>query len=116
MAFEIKQHDRRPFFVVVLEDNFGESNQAIVNLTSATSVVFNMRATNGTVKISRGAASISNAAGGEVTYQWGASDTDTPGTYDSEVEVVWNDGKSETFPSGPTAGSYWQIVITGDIA
>lgn len=117
MSFEIKQNDRRPVFVVVLKDNFGEAGEAVVDLTAATAAVFNMRAASGgAVKISRGACTISNAAGGEVTYAWAATDTDTVGEYEAEVEVTWNDGKAETFPGGPTAGSYFDITITDDIA
>lgn len=116
MAFELKQYDRRPFFVVVLKDNFGEANESIVNLTTAGSAVFNMRAVSpGTKTILRGSAQISNAAGGEVTYQWGATDTDTAGAFQAEVEVIWADGKAETFPGGPSGGNYWDVTITDDI-
>jgi hypothetical protein len=31
--------------------------------------------------------------------------------YDAEIEILWNDGKAETFPSG----SYWTVLITEDI-
>jgi hypothetical protein len=117
MAFEIKQGDRRPLFVVILKDDFGEPTEAVVNLTTATSAVFNMRVVNGgTVKISRQTAAITNAAGGEVTYSWGASDTDTIGNYEAEVEIIWNDGKAETFPGGPGGGNYFAVTITDDIA
>lgn len=117
MAFEIKQNDRRPLFVVVLKDDFGEATEAVVNLTTATSAVFNMRAASGgATKITRGSASISNAAGGEVTYAWGTADTNTAGAYEGEVEIIWNDGKAETFPGGPGGGNYWEITITDDIA
>jgi hypothetical protein len=117
MAFEIKQNDRRPLFVVVLKDDFGEPGESIVNLTAATGAVFNMRESGGTaVKVNRGSAVITNAAGGEVTYSWDASDTDTPGSFEAEVEVLWNDGKPETFPGGPAAGGYWDVTVTDDIA
>lgn len=113
MAFEIKQNDRRPLFVVVLKDDFGELTEAIVNLTTATSAVFNMRAANGgAVKITRGSAAITNAAGGEVTYTWGTADTNTVGTFEAELEILWNDGKAETFPND----SYWDVSIVDDIA
>jgi hypothetical protein len=116
MAFELKQNDRRPVFVVILKDDFGEATEAVVNLTTATSAFFNMRLVGGATKVSRGSATISNAAGGEVTYNWGTADTDTVGAYEAEVEIVWNDGKAETFPGGPAGGSYFQITITDDIA
>jgi BppU N-terminal domain len=113
MAFSIKQGDRRPVFVVVLKDNFGEPGEAIVNLTTATSAAFNMRlASGGAVKINAQPATISNAAGGEVTYSWAAQDTDTVGNYEAEVEITWNDGKKETFPNV----GYWDVVISDDIA
>jgi hypothetical protein len=117
VAFEIKQGDRRPLFVVVLKDDFGEPSESIVNLTTATSAVFNMRAANaGAVKVNRGSATITNAAGGEVTYSWGTADTNTAGSFEAEVEITWNDGKPETFPGGPGGGNYWSITITDDIA
>lgn len=116
--FEIKQNDRRPFFVVLLRDNYGETTESAVDLTTAGSAVFNMKQASspGTVKINRGSASITDAPAGEVTYQWGTADTDTAGSYLAEIEVAWNDGKPETFPSGPSGGSYWEITITDDIA
>ena len=121
MAFEIKQGDRRPLFVVVLKDDFGEPTEAVVDLTTATAAFFNMRLQNGgAVKVNRGTATITNAAGGEVTYTWGTADTDTAGNYEAEIEIAWNDGKPETFPGGPSGTTdgtgYWQIVISDDIA
>lgn len=113
MAFEIKQNDRRPLFVVALKDDFGEESEAAVNLTTSGTVLFNMRdANSGEVKISRGTASITNAAGGEVTYNWGTADTNTAGTYVAEMEVLWNDGKVETFPNN----GYWDVMVNDDIA
>lgn len=114
MAFEIKQNDRRPVFVVSLKDDFGEVTEAPVNLTTAGTCYFNMRKTASpqTVIVSRGTCSVTDAAGGEVTYSWGTADTTTAGTFSAEVEVLWNDGKPETFPND----SYWEIIITDDIA
>lgn len=119
--FEITQNDRRPLFVVVLKDDFGEISESIVNLTTATSAVFNMRAKDGgAVKVNRGSATISNAAGGEITYSWGTADTSLAGDFEAEVEVTWNDGKTETFPSGVNgtddATGYWPVRIKDDIA
>lgn len=113
MAFVIKQNDRRPLFVVVLKDNIGEQDEATVNLTTATSAVFNMRTQAGTaLQINRGSAAITNAAGGEVTYSWGTADTNTVGTFDAELEVTWSDGKAETFPNN----NYWTVQIVDDLA
>ncbi len=113
MAFNIKQFDRRPLFVVALKDDFGEATEAAVNLTTAGSVVFNMRSHGGTaVRVNRGSATITSAAQGEVTYAWGTADTATAGTYDAEVEVIWGDGKSQTYPSD----SYFSVIVVDDIA
>lgn len=123
MAFEIKAHDRRPFFVCILKDNYGQANEAAVDLTTAGSAVFNMwNSQTKSTAIARGSAAIAgknytgNPTSGEVTYQWGATDTQTPGSYQAEIEVIWSDGKSETFPGGPGGGNYWDVTITQDIA
>lgn len=114
MAFTLKKRDRRPLFVVVLKDNIGELTEAVVDLTTAGNVFFNMRQADNpfTVVVNRGSAAITDAAGGEVTYTWGTADVATAGDYEAEVEVVWGDGKAETFPND----SYWDITITEDIA
>jgi hypothetical protein len=115
MAFEIGQNARRPLFVVVLKDDFGEVTESIVNLTTAGhasgTAFFNMKAVDGATKIDRGTAAITNAAGGEVTYSWGTADTNTSGDFYAQVEIIWNDGKPETFPSGPGGTGYWPILI-----
>ena len=115
MAFQIKQGDRRPLFVVVLKDNFGEPSEAPVNLTTIVSgtAVFNMRgpAPGTAVVINRGSAAITSAAAGEVTYNWGTAVLEV-GTYQAEIEITWADGKAETFPND----SYWEVVVTEDIA
>ncbi len=112
MAFSLKQFDTAPAFVVALRDDFGESTEAAVNLTTASSALFNMRTTGGSVYINRGSATITSAIGGEVTYNWGTADTRTSGPYEAEVEIHWANGKVETFPND----SYWDVEIIDDIA
>lgn len=114
MAFNIKQNDRRPLFVVGLKDDFGESTESAVDLTTATGAVFNMRLASSpfTVKVNRGSAAITNAAAGEVTYTWGTADTTLNGTFDAEVEIAWADGKVETFPGA----GYFEVIVWDDIA
>lgn len=117
MAFEIKRNDRRPAFVVLLVADYGEATETVVDLTTAGTAYFNMRSqTGGTVRVNRGTCQITNATAGEITYLWGTADTTVSGTYDAEIEVVWDDLKAETFPGGPTGGSYWPVIITDDIA
>ncbi len=112
MAFNIKQFDTAPAFVVALKDNFGESTEAAVNLTTASSALFNMRTTGGSVVISRGSAAITTAATGVVTYNWGTLNTITAGSHEAEIEIVWANGTHETFPND----SYWDVEIIDDIA
>jgi hypothetical protein len=114
MAFTLKQGDLRPQFVVVLKDNIGEETEDVVDLTTATSAVFNMVPEGGgAVKINRGSATIdSPPTNGQVTYAWGTADTNTVGTFNAEIEVLWADGKPETFPND----SYWTVEIVDDLA
>lgn len=109
--FEIKRHDRRPFFVVNLTDEDG-----VVDLTTAGTALFNMKGgPSGGTAINRGTASITNPSTGEVTFQWGTADTSISGTYSTEVPIIWNDGRQETYPGGPSTGTYWTVLITDDI-
>ena len=114
MAFNIKQCDRRPLFVVVLKDNFGEHSEAVVDLTTATSAVFNMRGTApGTASRSTAAPAPSPTPPAARSPTAGAPPTSTPpATYQAEIEIIWNDGKAETFPND----GYWDVVVTDDIA
>ena len=112
MAFTIKQNDTKPDFVVALRDDIGEPGEAPIDLTTATDVVFNMRIEGGAVTISRAAVTVSDAANGEVTYEWDPADTDTVGTYEAEVEIEWPGGGVETVPND----GYFEIKVTDDIA
>jgi hypothetical protein len=112
MSFTLKQFDTAPAFVVALKDNFGETNEAAVNLTTASSAVFNMRSLAGSVYISRGSAAITSASTGVVTYNWGTADARTVGSYEAEIEIVWANGTIETFPND----SYWTVSVVDDIA
>lgn len=51
-----------------------------------------------------------DAAAGIVRYDWAAADTNTPGVYEAEWEVVGADGKPQTFP---TAG-YDKVTVYRD--
>jgi len=112
MTFSLKQFDTAPAFVVALKDNFGETNEAAVNLTTASSAVFNMRSVGGSLYISRGSATITSASTGVVTYNWGTADARTAGAYEAEIEIIWANGTIETFPND----SYWDVTVVDDIA
>jgi hypothetical protein len=63
------------------------------------------------VKVNRGTAAISGPGHRAGHLLLGHGRCSTAGLYDAEIEVLWNDGKAETFPSG----SYWTVLITEDI-
>ena len=93
--FEIKQGDRSPSLAATITDDLGA-----VNLTTATSVAFHLVHDRSGVVYVDAAAAIVNAALGTVAYPWDEGDTDTPGLFRAEFEVLWGDGKKQTAPSG----------------
>jgi hypothetical protein len=99
--FSIKSFDRLP------------SIQATLNtdLTTAIGVDFIMKSTQGnTIKVNT-AATIVNAAGGVVRYDWAVGDTSTPGTYNAEWEVHWPGPLTQTFPTA----SYHTVEVLADL-
>ena len=78
---------------------------------SGASVVFNMTDSDGIVKVSRGAVTVSDAVNGVVDYLWLPADTDTAGLYLGEFEVTFADGTVETFPNATDLG----VLITRDL-
>ncbi len=94
-TFFFKQGDTVPKIQTILKDGAG----VIVDLTGAT-VKFKMRSKfDATVKIDSAALVVSPGTDGLVEYQWVTADTNTPGWYDAEWEVVFPGGKIETFPN-----------------
>tara|TARA_R100001198_G_scaffold49442_1_gene27537 strand:- start:3741 stop:4064 length:324 start_codon:yes stop_codon:yes gene_type:complete len=106
MAFRIKTNDTSPKLGVTLQDASG----SVVDITSA-SARFHMKAVGATdLKVDQ-VASITNASGGKVQYNWSSIDTDTSGTYYGEIEITYNDGSVETFPNN----DYFTIIIKEDL-
>lgn len=110
MAVSYKQNDTTPPYVAVLKTTTDGVDTA-VDLTLASSAKFLMRVAGGAVKVNA-TATISDAANGEVTYTWGATDLNTAGVYDAEIQVTWADSTVETFPNG----GYNRIRVLDDIA
>lgn len=106
--FNIRQNDTGP----TLDRTLTDSEGATVDITGAT-IVFNMRDTNGTVKVNRAVATIVGAGtAGTVRYSWVAADTNTTGLYNGEFEVTFASGRIQTFPNPGAI----RIQITDDIA
>ena len=103
----IKRGDTRNCIKAILKDASGNP----VNLTDC-SINFHMAPLSffQPTKISR-AAHVENAVNGEVWVVWVPSETDTAGVYRAEFEVIYSDGKRETFPNN----SYISIQIINDL-
>lgn len=88
------QGNTAPDIVAQLHDEKTPTN--ILNLTTATSVRFQMRKPDDRLFTVDADASITNAAQGLVSYSWGPKDLDVDGEYDTQWEVHWVDGKIQT--------------------
>lgn len=98
-TFTIKRRDTAPSIVYELSTEDGS-----VNLTGAT-VYFYMDNVINTI------ATVEDAAGGRVSYSWQTGDTDKAGEFNAEWEVVFSDGKKQTFPNS----GYIKIKIVPDL-
>jgi hypothetical protein len=103
----IKRGDTRNCIKAVLKDASGTP----VDLTDC-SVSFHMAplGLNRKARVSR-AVHIQNAAAGEVWVVWAPGETDAAGFYQAEFEVMYQDGKRETFPNA----NYISIRILEDL-
>lgn len=102
----MKKGDRLPKLEATLQLDSGDP----VSLVGAT-VRFRMaESPTATAKVDA-AATVVSAAAGTVEYEWGATDTDTAGTYLAEWEVTIG-GLTQTVPSR----DFLRIVIVDDLA
>lgn len=97
--FYIKRHDTSPSVEAVLTGKDGP-----VNLTGAT-VYFYMS------NIISAQATIADATAGVVRYDWQTGDTTKLGYHLAEWEVIYSDGKKETFPND----GYSTVKISADL-
>lgn len=99
-----KQHDLWPPLVATLTDDDGP-----IDLTNADHVTVFWRGTAGS---GDGRCTVDgDPTTGIVTYQWIAGDTDNPGSYDVEYEIMWPSTRPETVPNS----GYRSIVIEPDL-
>lgn len=100
----IKQHDTYPPLAATLSDAVGP-----VNLTGSTVRVILKDRAGPTVLAA--ACTITNAAGGKVSYNWLPADTAAARVYDGEFEVTWGDGTITTFPND----AYFSVEVKADL-
>ena len=105
--FYMKQGDTSPSLRTTLKD----SSATPVNITGAT-VNMHMYTQDKVTVVIDAEMSISDAAGGVVTYDWQAGETDNSGWYWVEFEVTYSDATVETFPNS----GYEAVKITPQLA
>ena len=107
--FTIKQNATRPVYTQILTRIDG----TIVDLTTATSVKFVMRAETGaTAAVNAAAAINAPATNGSVSYTFLATDTAIAGTYQVEFVVTYTGGAVEVLPGD----GYYSVVIQPDLS
>ena len=106
----LKQGDRLPALYAVLTD----ANGTPVDLTGGTVIVKFKLIGGGTGTEKGGTCTIVDAANGQVSYAWGATDTATPGDYNLEF-VATLGGKQMTFPNeGYASMRIWDDLDSTD--
>lgn len=90
----LKQGDTRPFFTATLRDELGNA----IDVTGATGQIHFWNVFRARKKFSA-AITITDAANGLIEYQWAATDLDTRGSFDVEIEITRADTTIETYPS-----------------
>jgi hypothetical protein len=108
--FSLKEGDLLPILSVQLTYLDG----TVVDLTSAASVFFVMRATSNmaTPKINAAASVFGAPTNGTVRYTWTGSNTDTVGLYLANIIVNWPGSAPQSFPQD----GYWLISIEEGLA
>lgn len=108
VTFEIKENDTAPALEGILRDGFKRP----INLTGATVVLNTRLRPGGAVKVNGGSmTTIGEPVKGRSKYSWTASDTDTPGIYEWEVQITFSNGKIRTIPPK----GHFILEVTDDI-
>lgn len=89
---EMTQTNRLPSLICTLYDYTG-----VMDLSSASGVKWVMMDDKGVVKVDT-AATVTNAIGGTVRYDWASGDVDTPGLFRGQWEVTTS-AKTQNVPS-----------------
>ena len=109
MDFEIKENDTSPALEGIVRDGFGSP----IDLTGATIVLNTRLRPGGAVKVNGGSmGTVGSAVNGRVKYSWQASDTDTAGIYEAEIQITFSGGLIRTVPRK----GYFIVDVSDDIA
>jgi hypothetical protein len=117
-----KRNDTREAFRGTLEqldveatEAAGEDKFKAVDLTNATAVhiyLFTTKTEQGSSRrVKTGPVERVDPAAGTVEYEWEADDLAKAGTYQMEIEVVWDDADPQTFPND----GYYTILVLEDL-
>lgn len=109
--FTMKRRDLLPILELTLSDD-----GAAIDLTLATTVRLIVRGPAG-IRVSAAMTVLDQsvlANRGKVTYAWQAGDVGTVGVYSAEVEVIWSNGKPQTYPAGDPE-RYFTVRIDPDL-
>lgn len=106
MAFAIKQHDRRPYLTGTIK----QPNGSPMNLSGVTAAYLIIRKTGSNSVLLRKPVIFTDPANGRFQYVWETGDTDSPGTYDAEIELQWG-AEPQTVP----VDSYYRIIVVDDL-
>lgn len=90
---EVVQGNNKPDLLATLTDSI---TGAPIDLTTATSVVFQMRKPDDRRFTVNAAATVVDAATGKVRYSWSANDLANPGDYQCQWAITWNDATKQT--------------------
>jgi len=115
MAFKVKQNDTLPNLPFKIFQPDGVTAQ---DLTDATSISIVVRPKNSAPTVpatfKKPCVILDQSVPANLGwgfYDWDPSDTATPGNFEYEFEIIWDDGAVQTVP----ADSYLDLVIVDDI-
>lgn len=108
-VMDMKQHDLYPTFRTKLTDIDGVA----VDLTSATAVRLLVKNRTAGLKVDAAMTKLTQSGDtlGVVEYAWVEGDTDTLGTFQVEIEVLFPGGLPQTFPGK----GYCKLNINRDL-
>jgi hypothetical protein len=108
-ALTVKQYDTGPPLQATLTDSNGA-----INLTTATAVKIVLKGVSTGTTIGPSTCTIANAAAGQISYTWGATDLNTADTYNVEFSIHWSNGTIQKVPNA--AANNPQIEVDADLA